>query len=304
MGTATGSSDTTAAYQRGRSSAAALAVPLASRWSRQLRGYHGTNCERRVFLPARSQTMPEAPSRSSYGVTANQMASSLRDDLRRGLMYKLHRRRRQFDHQQLFWWHRHRKEQGHAVGAAAQITTTDPSAALLYVPPNSGRRRRDGSMQGSISATALDGNTGAIDAILLFEGTGIAPTIALIEHLGAAIDGQRHVRARGAARRPSTSRSSPDLRDQAFIAPEGQPVGLDPTGNSTRAGPVEIDGGTLLVSGDISPATAAIAVERRAGGTGTVGNVAVDGGTLAPGQSIGTLNVTGSLPRSRRLRPT
>ena len=68
------------------------------------------------------------------------------------------------------------------------------------------------------------------------------------------------------------------------------------TGTSTFAGPVNVNGGTLLVNGNISSASG-LTVNSGAtlGGTGTVGSVAVNGGTLAPGNSIGTLTVAGSL---------
>ncbi|OKO79105.1 hypothetical protein AC630_18050 [Bradyrhizobium sp. AS23.2] len=68
------------------------------------------------------------------------------------------------------------------------------------------------------------------------------------------------------------------------------------TGTSTFAGPVNVNGGTLAVNGDI---TSASGVTVNAGGTlggnGTVGNTIINGGTLAPGNSIGTLAVNGSL---------
>ncbi|HXH47369.1 MAG TPA: autotransporter domain-containing protein [Bradyrhizobium sp.] len=68
------------------------------------------------------------------------------------------------------------------------------------------------------------------------------------------------------------------------------------TGTSTFAGPVNVDGGTLLADGTIT-SVSAISVNSGGalGGTGTVGNVVVNGGTLAPGNSIGTLTVAGSL---------
>jgi autotransporter-associated beta strand protein len=69
------------------------------------------------------------------------------------------------------------------------------------------------------------------------------------------------------------------------------------TGTSTYAGPVNVNGGTLAVNGDI---TSSSGVTVNAGGTlggnGTVGNTTINaGGTLAPGNSIGLLTVQGSL---------
>jgi uncharacterized protein with beta-barrel porin domain len=67
-------------------------------------------------------------------------------------------------------------------------------------------------------------------------------------------------------------------------------------GTSSYAGPVNVNGGTLSVNGDI---TSASGVTVNAGGTlggnGTVGNTTINGGALAPGNSIGLLTVQGSL---------
>lgn len=60
---------------------------------------------------------------------------------------------------------------------------------------------------------------------------------------------------------------------------------------------VEIDAGTLIINGEVTGA-GSLTVNRggRLGGTGTLGETRVeDGGTLAPGNSIGTLNVAGDL---------
>ena len=71
------------------------------------------------------------------------------------------------------------------------------------------------------------------------------------------------------------------------------------TGTGTYAGATSVNAGTLLVNG--STATSSLTTVNAAGmlgGTGAVGNTAVNGGTLAPGNgpgSIGTLAVQGSL---------
>ncbi len=53
-------------------------------------------------------------------------------------------------------------------------------------------------------------------------------------------------------------------------------------------------GGTLAVNGTIN-GLVTVNAGGTLGGTGTIDNVSVNGGVLAPGNSIGTLNVTGSL---------
>ncbi len=68
------------------------------------------------------------------------------------------------------------------------------------------------------------------------------------------------------------------------------------TGTSTFAGPVNVNAGTLSVNGNI---TSAGGVTVNAGGTlggnGTLGNTTINGGALAPGNSIGLLTVQGNL---------
>ncbi|MGH6644859.1 MAG: autotransporter domain-containing protein, partial [Bradyrhizobium sp.] len=67
-------------------------------------------------------------------------------------------------------------------------------------------------------------------------------------------------------------------------------------GISSFAGPANVNGGTLAVNGDITSMSSVIVNSGGTlGGTGTVGNVAVNGGTLAPGNPTGTLTVSGSL---------
>jgi autotransporter-associated beta strand protein len=68
------------------------------------------------------------------------------------------------------------------------------------------------------------------------------------------------------------------------------------TGTTTYTGSVNVNGGTLAVNGDI---TSASIITVNAGGTlggnGIVANTVINGGTLSPGNSIGTLTVHGSL---------
>jgi uncharacterized protein with beta-barrel porin domain len=68
------------------------------------------------------------------------------------------------------------------------------------------------------------------------------------------------------------------------------------TGTSAFSGPINVDGGTLAVNGDMSAASAlTVNAGGALGGTGLVGTTMVNGGTLAPGNSIGTLTVNGNL---------
>ncbi|HEY8964062.1 MAG TPA: autotransporter domain-containing protein [Alphaproteobacteria bacterium] len=72
---------------------------------------------------------------------------------------------------------------------------------------------------------------------------------------------------------------------------------LNLTGNNTMTGAVTVSGGTLRVNGtldDISSLT--VGNTATLGGNGTVADATISsGGTLAPGNSIGTLNVNGTL---------
>jgi len=68
------------------------------------------------------------------------------------------------------------------------------------------------------------------------------------------------------------------------------------TGTSTYSGATTINGGTLSVNGSIANSATTIGSGGTLAGTGTVGHVTLaSGGTLAPGNSIGTLSVNGNL---------
>jgi uncharacterized protein with beta-barrel porin domain len=68
------------------------------------------------------------------------------------------------------------------------------------------------------------------------------------------------------------------------------------TGTSSYAGPVNVNGGTLVVDGDISSAsTVTVNAGGTLGGNGIVGNTTINGGVLAPSNSTGLLAVQGSL---------
>lgn len=65
------------------------------------------------------------------------------------------------------------------------------------------------------------------------------------------------------------------------------------TGNNSYTGTTTVSAGTLLINGNQSSANGAVTVASGAtlGGSGTIGGATTIGGILAPGNSIGTLNV-------------
>ena len=67
------------------------------------------------------------------------------------------------------------------------------------------------------------------------------------------------------------------------------------TATSTYTGPTVINGGALSVNGSIAQSAVTVNAGGTLGGNGTVGNTTVNGGALAPGNSIGLLTVNGSL---------
>jgi autotransporter-associated beta strand protein len=64
-------------------------------------------------------------------------------------------------------------------------------------------------------------------------------------------------------------------------------------GASTYSGATVVSNGTLLVNGSIA-STVSVSSAGRLGGTGSIGGSVTNNGTLSPGASIGTLNVSGS----------
>ncbi len=68
------------------------------------------------------------------------------------------------------------------------------------------------------------------------------------------------------------------------------------SGISTYTGATNVNAGTLSVNGSIaSSSLTTVNAGATLGGNGTVGNTTINGGTLAPGNSIGTLAVQGNL---------
>ncbi|HEV7407126.1 MAG TPA: autotransporter-associated beta strand repeat-containing protein [Bradyrhizobium sp.] len=68
------------------------------------------------------------------------------------------------------------------------------------------------------------------------------------------------------------------------------------SGTNTYSGATNVNAGTLSVNGSIaSSSLTTVNAGATLGGNGTVGNTTINGGTLAPGNSIGTLAVQGNL---------
>ena len=68
------------------------------------------------------------------------------------------------------------------------------------------------------------------------------------------------------------------------------------TAESTYSGPTSVLGGTLSVNGSIASSPVLVGVGGTLGGNGTVGPTTIfTGGTLSPGDSVGTLTVNGNL---------
>jgi autotransporter-associated beta strand protein len=65
------------------------------------------------------------------------------------------------------------------------------------------------------------------------------------------------------------------------------------TGTSTYTGPLNVNGGTLAVNGNLATASLlTVNPDGTLGGTGTLGATIINGGMLAPGNSIGTLTMS------------
>ncbi len=69
---------------------------------------------------------------------------------------------------------------------------------------------------------------------------------------------------------------------------------LDLTAHNTYLGTTAINGGRLSVNNTLDSASVAVNTNGTLGGTGTVNDVTLSGGTIAPGNSIGTMDVNGT----------
>ena len=67
------------------------------------------------------------------------------------------------------------------------------------------------------------------------------------------------------------------------------------SGANTYSGATTIDGGILSVNGSIANSNVTVNAGGTLGGNGTVGSVTLNGGTFAPGNSIGTTHVSGNV---------
>ena len=112
--------------------------------------------------------------------------------------------------------------------------------------------------------------------------------------LDGSVGNRLDQRGNGALLSGVLSDASPGTPGQITIANSESGGRIVLTGASTYTGPTFVEAGaTLMVNGSIvSPVT----VGGVLGGTGTVGATAIgNGGVLAPGNSIGTINVLGNL---------
>ena len=69
------------------------------------------------------------------------------------------------------------------------------------------------------------------------------------------------------------------------------------TGNNTYTGPTTVTGSGLVVNGSLA-STVTLDANSAIGGTGSIGGLVSNGAMLAPGNSIGTLTVTGNFAQS------
>ena len=152
---------------------------------------------------------------------------------------------------------------------------------------------------GTISG--ISGGPGVTIAMLLQDGTNtltLAPS-SVINGLVMALAGNNTLQLGG------TGTGTFDI-SQLGLDPSSQYSGFTNfnkidssiwslTGTATYAGPVNVNGGTLAVNGNLASASLlTVNPGGTLGGNGIVGATAINGGTLAPGNSIGTLTV-GSL---------
>ena len=104
--------------------------------------------------------------------------------------------------------------------------------------------------------------------------------------LGGTVDGTFDV---------STLGPSAQFRGFTSLVKDGTSI-WTLTGISSFTGGGTVDAGTLAVDGDVSSFSAlTVNAGGVLGGSGTVGATTINGGTLAPGNSIGTLSVAGNL---------
>lgn len=93
---------------------------------------------------------------------------------------------------------------------------------------------------------------------------------------------------------PSVFKTSAEALDSALSIVKSGDDTLTLSAANTYTGTTTVNEGTLLVTGSISGSTSSVNTGGTLGGTGTLGPVLVNGGTLAPGMSAGTLT-TGNL---------
>src|SRR5260370_34903418 len=77
------------------------------------------------------------------------------------------------------------------------------------------------------------------------------------------------------------------------LPPQGAGL-VNPTANNPYTGPTSVTGGTLAVNGSIT-SNVTVGSGGTLGGNGTITGSVSNAGIIAPGNSIGTLTVNGSL---------
>lgn len=171
-----------------------------------------------------------------------------------------------------------------ATGAGAFVLNLDAAGAQAYTVTNSGTIAATGA------ATQAIVNGAGGSTLVLQPGSNIVGTVdfgggADTLQLGGAGDASFDASQIGGA-----------AQYRGFDA--FQKAGTSTwtlTGTNAAALSWNVDGGTLAVNGAIANSPVTVNAQGTLGGTGTVGNVTLNGGTFAPGNSIGTTQVAGNV---------
>ena len=177
-----------------------------------------------------------------------------------------------------------------SLGAATVTnfgTITGTSADGIYAGTGGSNVVNGGAMNGGTAAIRFAGSG---NELTLLPGSAISGLV-----LGTGSD-VFQLGGTGAATFDASSLGPP--RSTRALAPSTRSASSvwSLTGTSSYAGPVNVNGGTLAVNGDITSASSVtVNAGGILGGNGVVGATIINGGGLAPGSSIGTLTVQGNL---------